>query len=194
MMFAHQVFYDKCRFQNLSGRVFTLARHPVLNCGMGAEYHLKFRIYEGSVLAGYVRVVGKPYHSDKKGQSVYHLYNIDLEKEYQSLSLGSLLLYIINTEIRLNGGDYLYANYPKPEALRFYLRLGFIPDPDEVRVMNNYLLSAPFGPDTLSSINDFLSLKIMLSETYSRWKCHTEVLNEILCEKMCEKFKFLQPA
>ena len=167
-----------------------------MRVGMGDEYHLKFQFYEGSVFAGYVRIVGKPYHANKKGQSEYHIYNIELEKDYQSLSLGSLLLYIINSEIRLNGGDYLYADYPKADALGFYLRLGFIPDPAEVRKienLGNYFLSAPSGSDTHCSINDYLEMKLMLSGTYSKWKCHTETLNTTLCEAMCKKFKFFQP-
>ncbi len=195
MMFTHIAFGHRSRFQNLkTDKIFTLKRTPVICCRMGAEYRFKLKLFEGSIYAGYAAVSGYPYHSSKTRRSKYHLYNLALENNYQRLSLGSLLLYIINTEARLNGGGYFYIEYPLYTALGFYLKLGFFPDPEGVSESEKkYQLSASAGADVSSIRNHYLNSKLSLSRRYLFWRCHTEALNTKLCEAMCKKFKYLKP-
>ncbi len=105
--------------------------------------------------------------------------------------MGSLLVYIISVEVSLNGGEYLYVSAPLIFSLGFYLRLGFIPDPDEARHKESLYNLSGHGsgiPDT----KGYLSKKIEGAKCFNNWKCHTQSLNIKLSEALSNKFKFLQ--
>ncbi|WP_330924375.1 hypothetical protein [Candidatus Sororendozoicomonas aggregata] len=194
-MFTHIAFCHGARFQNLdsSKKTFTLVRDCEVSYYNGDSV-LDLKLKEDSNIAGVARIVGQPSDPVNKKERSYTLSDIMFYQEFQRFSLGSLLLYIINTEIRLNGGDCLYIESPAASAFGFYLRLGFIPDPHEAREKENgYRLSQFSGSSNPDDRKFYLDRKLKMSRKYSYWKGYTELLNTKLCEKMCEKFKYLKP-
>ncbi|WP_330924376.1 hypothetical protein [Candidatus Sororendozoicomonas aggregata] len=194
MLFNHVAFHDRSRFQiQKTQRVFTLVRSPFTTVCENLSI-LGFQFYEGSAYAGSAAVFGKPFDPVTRNRPMYALYQIFLNNKYQFLSLGSLLIYIINTEVRVNGGEYLYLIDPVCSALGFYLRLGFMPDPDEVREKDDLTGLSAFSASPIPFFrNHYLNEHLWLSRIYSRWRCCTETLNMTLIESVGKKFKYLQP-
>ncbi len=193
MLFTCIVFCDGSRFQSLKfGRIFTLVRKPVKGCE--GIYELELQLYEGSDYAEHAKVVGKRFHPVSENRPIYILSIIALEKNYQRLSLGSLLVYIINTEARKNGGEYFYIDSPELDALGFYLRLGFIPDPDELRKKDDVCrLSTLSGSTSPYLRNHYLNEKLVMIRDYVKWRGYTKTINTTLGVFVREKFKFLEP-
>ncbi|WP_330924373.1 hypothetical protein [Candidatus Sororendozoicomonas aggregata] len=191
-LFPHIAFGDRSHFQRKkTGKVYTLVRKPVVKHYWYSASELEF--YEGSTYAGSAEVIGELFQPVTKRPPEYTLLDIDLKKEFQHLSLGSLLVYIIITEARLNGSNYLYLDYPIYTALGFYLKLGFFPDPISVMEVEDHELSALSGSTVADTRKHYLEEKLKLSRPYKRWKCNIPELTITLGEAIHKKFK-LPPA
>ena len=154
-----------------------------LEFGFDPEREMIYSLKEGSRHAGY-SAVSSP--SDR-----FLLERIFLAPDYRAHSLGSLFLYIISTEVRLNGGRCLYALRPEPDVMNFYLRLGFYPDPDTVSSMEvEHGLSGFKGSSSWKEMHRFLDQKLKLSREYSLWKVSVDLLFVNLCGKMCDRFRY----
>ncbi|WP_330927434.1 hypothetical protein [Candidatus Sororendozoicomonas aggregata] len=197
MAFTHIAFYDMSRFECPKlNRTFTIKRLDPPTMGVcGGARMLELRFYEGRECAGYAKVFGRPADPVAKKESKFTLQAFSIFRDFQFLNLDSLLIYIVNTEVRLNGGEYLYVNNPLCENLGFFVQLGFIPDPKIVRIKTiSRELTEPPEPDApLDLRKDCLNQRLSLSRQYTDWKCLTALLNVALCEKMCEKFKLADP-
>ena len=138
--FTRVGFRDGCRFKCLQegqeGRIYTLARfvlpYPSNDCD------LVFQIYEGSTYAGVIEIEYHPPMPRIKRPEFCRIDNLMLEENYQSLYLGTLLVYIANIEVRLNGGDHIYVQSSRSNR-GFFQKTCFIPNPDNTDSRNEEL-------------------------------------------------------
>ena len=126
------------------------------------------------------------YAGQGSGELKCRVSNIDVDKPFQSLSLGLLLIYLLATEVRFNNAEFLYISNPLTRALGFYVSLGFYPTPDIVGSQSRVINNAVEGEVD----RDFLDTKLSQARCYSSWRGNVHTLNAMLHNKVISRFKF----
>lgn len=194
MSFTDVVFRDGFRFQTLEKkRIFTLERFPITLDYWGNS-ELELQLYENTDYAGVAKTSHIDFGSDTEKEPQYTLKRITIDEKYRRLYLGSLLIYIISTEVHSNGSDYLYLETPAHDALGFYLRMGFFPDPDVTRHKEQSTgLSELSGSTERYFRNKFLHMKMSQIRHFAAWRGYNELIKTQLSTVVYREFKFLDP-
>ncbi|MCW7553054.1 GNAT family N-acetyltransferase [Endozoicomonas gorgoniicola] len=162
-----------------SGNEFILLRKKNISFNL-----LNYTLYTednneiGSIYADYG---ANPYCEENPSHQTVseNWYSIDrmiINTEYQNLSLGTALVYLIVKEVQINSGLFLHVPLPAPPVLPFYLSCGFFPEPETVTAL---LKNQPYK----------LENHILQRRSYPIWRGATSILNANLHPKFVKNME-----
>lgn len=189
MSFLYNACSDRCYFKHKkSKRVFQLERIIT----DFSNNRLILRLYEGETEAGSLTAGFGDEPGIKEDFGKFYLGDIFFKQNYQGIGLGSLLVYLLIMEVRVNGGEFLYVSAPYLSALGFYIGMGFYPDPDEAVLQqpkdlaNATKMSAQgFGDFTRLFLNE----RLKSAKYFGMWKGSVEIVKANTSEKVLTQFE-----